>query len=202
MGTRARTQVDGERFIHKELWRVVGRQLDRSAQFPQGSMYDDMIAMVFAFHAFEAYLNYVGEHLAPEIWKDERKFFQGNSYRGFDGKVRKVLELCEIAEPARDGQPYSTVWLLKDLRDVVAHGKVERVTGVVEHSIDEEPPWMTTALDRMVTAENAQRASEDILAVAMIIHEAARSKVSDIWFGRGPFDGVLAHSERSKTVAT
>jgi hypothetical protein len=46
--------------------------------------------MVFAFHTLDAYLNYAGEHLAPEIWQNEGEFFAKQPYRGFDGKIRKV----------------------------------------------------------------------------------------------------------------
>ena len=49
--TRVETTYDGEHFLHKELWRVVDRQIAHSERFPQGSLYDDMIAMVFASRA-------------------------------------------------------------------------------------------------------------------------------------------------------
>src|SRR6476661_401985 len=121
MGAPVRTDIEGSRFLHKELWRVVARQLEHGQSTPAGAFYDDLVAMVFALHALEAYLNYVGEHLAPRIWKDERNFFHNEPYRGFDGKIRKILELTHIAEPERDQRPYSTVWLLKDLRDQISH---------------------------------------------------------------------------------
>src|SRR5688572_20133205 len=101
MSTRVQTTVEGERFIHKELWRVVERQLDHAKRIPSGAFYDHLVAMTFAFHTLEAYLNYVGEKLAPDIWKDERNYFRKEPFRGFDGKVRKVLELVGVAEPAR-----------------------------------------------------------------------------------------------------
>ena len=61
-----RTSVEGERFLHKDLWRVVERQLDHALGTPRGAFYDDLVAMVFALHALEAYLNFVGERVAPE----------------------------------------------------------------------------------------------------------------------------------------
>ena len=67
MGQRVITSVEGERFIHKELWRVVIRQLEHAKANPSGAFYDDLVAMTFAFHALEAYLNYVGEKLAPDM---------------------------------------------------------------------------------------------------------------------------------------
>ena len=201
MKVRVRTTVEGERFIHKELWRVVMRQLDHAKRVPAGAFYDDLVAMVFAFHALEAYLNYVGGKLAPNIWKDERNYFRKEPYRGFHGKIRKLFELAGLPEPARDTRPYSTVWLLKDLRDLMAHGKVEKISDVFDHSRDEESPWVQTPLGSLVTEVNAQMAQDDLKSVAQAIHDAARSKIDDIWFGTVPFEGVLQYNDASSRIA-
>ena len=202
MGT-TRTLVEGERFLHKDLWRVVERQLDHSTAMPMGAFYDDLVAMVFALHALEAYLNFVGERIAPEIWKDEREYFRKERYRGFDGKVRKVLELVGIAEPSRDVRPYSTVWLLKDLRDVIAHGKPIRFSNVVEHGMDEEPSLTHSPLRDVVSRENAERARDDVRAFADAIHAAAIPKLKhEIWFGLSAFGGTFQYSSGHTTFAT
>jgi len=143
---KARTLIEGERFLQKDLWRVVERQLEHATLVPTGAFYDDLVAMVFALHALEAYLNFVGERIAPDIWKDEREYFRKTPYRGFDGKVRKVLELSGLAEPSRDVRPYSTVWLLKDLRDLIAHAKPMRFGSVVEHESNDKPSLLHSPL--------------------------------------------------------
>ena len=109
------TTHEGENFTHRLLWCVVARQIENAKAQPNGSLYDDMAAMVFAFHAFEAYLNFLGIRLAPDLWNDERNFFRKEPYRGFEGKVRKISELCQLVEPERQARPYSTIWNLKDL---------------------------------------------------------------------------------------
>ena len=203
MNTRVITTVEGERFIHKELWRVVLRQLEHAKKMPSGAFYDDLVAMTFAFHALEAYLNYVGEKLAPEIWKDERNYFLKQPYRGFDGKIRKVFELTGLSEPKRDTRPYSSVWMLKGLRDLMAHGKVERITDDFEHDAEEQSPWVRTPLDFLVTEANAEIARNDVASITKSIHDAARPKVDDVWFqSAGPFEGVLQHNEGSSRIAT
>jgi hypothetical protein len=200
--TRARTTVEGERFLHKDLWRVVERQLEHAMGTPKGAFYDDLVAMVFALLALEAYLNFVGERIAPEIWKDEREFFRREPYRGFDGKLRKVLELVGIAEPARDVRPYSTVWLLKDLRDLIAHAKPMRFGSIIEHRVDEEPSIFHSPLRDVITHENAERARDDIKTFIESIHAAAIPKVNDIWFGPAAFGGMLQYSSSHGTIAT
>jgi hypothetical protein len=48
-----RTKIEGERFLHRELWRAVGRQLEVAAQYPAGSFSDYLVAMTFAFHTLD-----------------------------------------------------------------------------------------------------------------------------------------------------
>jgi len=199
---KVRTEIEGERFIHKELWRVVERQLEHSKRIPTGAFYDNLVAMVFAFHAFEAHLNYVGGLLAPDIWKDERNYFRNQPYRGFNGKVRRVLELVDVPEPDRSARPYSTVWLLKELRDLMAHGKVEKFSAVIEHVAGTEENRMPSNLDPLITADNAQRAHDDILAVSQTIHDAAHPKIEDVWFGRHAYKGAIQHGQGSTRLAT
>jgi hypothetical protein len=198
----ARTLIEGERFLHKDLWRVVERQLEHAAGTPRGSFYDDLVAMVFALHALEAYLNFVGGRLAPDIWTNEREYFKREPYRGFEGKVRKVLELAALPEPGRDARPYSTVWFLKDLRDLIAHAKPFTFNSIVEHTVDVEPPLNRTSFDALVSRENAERARDDIKAFAEAIHAAARPKVNDLWFGEAPFGGTIQYSSGHTTLAT
>jgi hypothetical protein len=199
---KAHTLVEGERFLHKDLWRVVERQLDHATAMPTGAFYEDLVAMVFALHALEAYLNFVGERVAPDIWKDEREYFRREPYRGFDGKVRKVLELVGISEPPRDVRPYRTVWLLKDLRDLIAHAKPIRLDGVLEHSASEEPAPPRSPLRDVVTHENAERARDDVQTFADTIHAAALLNVKDIWFGKSAFGGTFQYSSSHTTIAT
>ena len=202
MGAPVRTVIEGRRFLHKELWRVVKRQLEHGKSVPAGGFYDDLVSMVFALHAFEAYLNYVGEHLAPDIWQDERNYFRKEPFRGFDGKVRKVLELAQIAEPTRDLRPYSSVWLLKSLRDQISHAKPEDFAHAIEHDSDTVLPFHHTPLDEIVTRANAEQAHIDIETFAQVIHTAAKTNVDDIWFGLVPFGGPLQYSGGSTTLAT
>jgi len=157
--------------------------------------------MVFAFHTLEAYLNYVGELLAPEIWADERRFFSKRPYRGFDGKLRKVLELVELAEPDRGARPYQTVWLLKEFRDTIAHARPEHFGNTVDHLADTEPSLHKTPLDSLVTEELADRAKTDIEQFIEQIHASARSKVYNVWFGSVALSGPLQFSSGSTRLA-
>lgn len=197
-----RTQIEGERFLHRELWRVVERQLEHAASNPQGAFYDDLVAMVFALHTLEAYLNFSGERLAPDIWKDERNYFRNEPYRGFQGKLKKVMELAGMPISDTTGRPNSTIELLKRLRDLIAHAKPEKINQIIEHPVDEEPDFHTTTLGMLITNDNVIIAKEDIEQFIELLHEYAKRKTTDIWFQGKALSGPLQYNTRHTTRPT
>lgn len=147
------TTYKGRSFLHRELWRVVHIQGEIIEERKgRGAFYNDLIAMVFALHTVEAYLNFVGELLAPAIWKDERNYFRKEPYRGFEGKMRKVMELVSLPWTA-DVRPLKTVLDLKELRDLIAHPKTEHMGGSAKTSGKGlHFPLAVPTLNKIVTA--------------------------------------------------
>ena len=155
--------------------------------------------MVFALHTVEAYLNFVGELLAPAIWKNERKFFSKAPYRGFGGKLRKVLELISLPI-AEDVRPLKTVLELKELRDLIAHSKTEQVSGSVKTPGKDVPPAPAEfTLYKKVTAGACATAIKDVEEFLESIHKAAKPHVHDIWFGPGALHGPPFYVGSSST---
>lgn len=204
MTMKLETTFDGESYVHKTLWTVMLRQMSSAEAQGVGSAYELLAGMVFAFHAFEAYLNYLGFKLAPEIWEKEREFFNEESYKGFYGKVRKVFELCGMEEPSRGKRPYSTIRSLKVLRDTIAHGKVEKIKRTVVHRVDERVPTLSWDLALQVSSKLAARAVADVDQVAKILHEAAKSRLptEDVWYGDLPFGGVHSYAKHKTTASS
>lgn len=195
-----RTAFEGETFNHRILWFIVSRQLKHANENAAGAMHDHLVAMVFAFHALEAYLNFIGERLAPDVWADERRYFGRSDYQGFAGKLKKVLELVGMAAPEKTTRPYSTVWLLKNLRDQIAHARTERYTFAVDHPPDENLTLHLKLFGGLVTKENAEMAHADIEAFADQIHDLARPKLTAI-VGDRAFRGMLSFGTHHGTVA-
>ena len=147
--------------------------------------------MVFASHTIEAYLNFVGERLAPAIWQDERNYFRKEPYRGLDGKLRKVMELVGLSWPEPVERPFTTILELKDLRDLIAHAKPEKFAGEIVHAEDTPAPFHVSMMRSMFTPkEKLTRAVYDVEQFLNQIHRLAEPQVKDVWFGkeavRGP----------------
>jgi hypothetical protein len=62
-----KTTYEGKELIHRRLWDIVEAEAKLATEKEQGWADPTLVAMVFAFHTVEAYLNYVGETLAPEV---------------------------------------------------------------------------------------------------------------------------------------
>jgi hypothetical protein len=146
-----KTTYDGKELTHRWLWSIVEAEAAIAKQRERNWLKPAAVAMVFAFHTVEAYLNYVGETLAPAIWRDERNFFRRPPYRGLNGKLRKVMELVGMAWPQPVNRPLQSILELKPLRDLIAHSRSEEIVGTVFHSEDElsfPPPSKLISNDR------------------------------------------------------
>src|SRR5580692_5004930 len=113
--------AEGEEYLHKETWRVVNRQFDPPDDRKKGATYDDLVAMVFAAHSLEGYLNFIGDKILPELWQKEREI-EG----GFEGKLARILQECGLNKFEKGRRPYSTVTELTTLRNNLAHPKTKK----------------------------------------------------------------------------
>ena len=64
--------------MHRLLWECCLRQsevAEIARKDKSGPLYFELSAMLMAYFTYEAYLNFLGERVAPEAWKDERTYF-------------------------------------------------------------------------------------------------------------------------------
>jgi len=99
-------EASGEEFIHKAVWQVVLRQLRHAKAHPKGALLDHLVAQVFVSHALEGYVNFLGEKVAPVLWKDERERF---AQTGLAGKLDVLHELCGLPLLTRGKRPW--LWI-------------------------------------------------------------------------------------------
>jgi hypothetical protein len=194
---RAVTSVEGEQFVHRELWRVVERQMDHAKANPTGRFYDNLVAMVFAFLSLEAYLNFAGARLDPDYWKNERAHF---AKTGFDGKLKKVLALVAVHHQAGK-RPFTTLQQLSALRDLVAHGKTMPIKRRIRHALGDPPLLDRAPLTDLVTERRTAIAVADVRNLAQKIHVGGKKAMAhDSWWGDGPFGGITMHVGGGTTV--
>jgi hypothetical protein len=181
-------EADSEEYLHKAAWQVVMRQIEHAETNQTGALYDDLVAMVFAFHCIEGYLNFVGSKIAPELWKHEKEIF---GRTGIAGKLNAICERCGVSMPDKGKRPYSTVSELKKLRDKMAHPKTYRANTKKEFAEDKPAPlFARTYLATLVSHKKALRAREDVKCIADEIHRAALSRFPHAGLGPDPLEGI------------
>jgi hypothetical protein len=84
---KAETTINGELYTHKLLWKCCIQQVeaaDEALKNSDSSFYFELSAMLLAYLTFESYVNFLGDRLAPEIWKSEKDFFNKPPYKGIN----------------------------------------------------------------------------------------------------------------------
>lgn len=180
---KVRREIVGEAFTHVYLWRACEELIKAGDeafknQEPR-SLYFYMSGMLMAYFAYEAYLNYVGSLVAPEVWKNERDFFNAKPYRGIEGKLRLIEERCRIPEIDKGKRPHQTIRNLGKLRSRLAHGKPERYKLVVLQEKGKTADMFPIKVYKLVTPKLAQRAKQDVGEFAKYLHDWISKFVDD-----------------------
>lgn len=196
-----KTEYELNTIPHRFMWQIVEEQATLASEPKEGWSKPALVAMVFAFHTVEAYLNFAGERLAPEIWQDEQKYFSKEPYRGWKGKLRKVMELVELHLRPEE-RPLKTIYELKELRDMIAHGKPKKLADEIVHPEGSEAPPAVSIFRSMFTPKDKlTTALCDVNQFLNQIHTRAAPKVkNDPWFGDDALCGPEANSFGSTTL--
>ncbi|MBC8423988.1 hypothetical protein H8E07_07675 [bacterium] len=114
--------ADETRTLHDILWSGADHLSRRPADEDPQPAVTVMGALMLTHAALEAYLNYVGAHIAPEVWADEKTTFTTTPYRGVLGKLNWLCEKLEL-EREWGAQPWQSLKALDTWRNKLAHGK-------------------------------------------------------------------------------
>lgn len=200
---RLTTKYEGIWYTHRLLWQIVDQQAALARERDREWVNFSLVAVTFAFHALEAYVNFAGEHLAPDLWADEQNSFRKEPYRGWKGKLRKALELTNVPwDP--DTRPLKTVIELQELRDSIAHGKAERFSGAFDHEadVDELMPALPNSKIRSMVLPKSRLDDvlDDVRSLLDRMHPAVAASVDDPFFKATAVGGPAAWMSRSTSL--
>jgi len=161
-----------------------------------------LAAIVFAAHALEDYVNFLGEKIAPERWRNEWVEFRQS---GTTGKPRALEEICCLEHLPAGKRPFSTVQKLKGIRDQIAHPRtlVNPVTSTHYREGKEPPLFRSSWVEKFATRQQAERAIADVEEIVRRLHEAACP-----WFpmleliGPDPLGGILGMRSTTAHLST
>ena len=141
-----------------------------------------------AFLAYEAFINYLGHVLAPELWADEKANFKG---KGLEGKLDAIVKKLHAYRWEKGANPYQAIKRLEAFRDMVAHGKVI----VSQYTTDQkndgthyryQHPW-----DEYLSLTEVSKARTYIQTFSQSLLEAARLVSDELHLIHDAYQGSL-----------
>jgi hypothetical protein len=195
MGT---TYLSEEIYTHEYLWRAAETLRDlASSQERQVYLYLPCLTM--AYLAFEAFVNFIGEVLCPDLWADEKTAFRGQGDM-IEAKIAAIIRELPGYEWKKGAPPYQFIKRLKHFRDVVAHGKVVRSEYVTTENEDGSHIRWTHAWDEFLEASSVERAMSSIKGFCQSLLLEARKHSDEPHLVFDAFSGSLASAEGSSKL--
>src|SRR5688500_4745565 len=107
MAVAERLVVSEELFTHRYLWDTATSLL-KAAQTHEESFPFLLSALLVAYAAYEAFIDYCGQILYPEVWTNEKAYFKGKG-DAVEAKVVKLLEFLSDIPWEKGKRPYQTI---------------------------------------------------------------------------------------------
>jgi len=186
------TKGTGEVYTYRFLWASAKHQYKLAKHHKQGRAYCCLSSMIMAYFTYESYLNFLGEFIAPEIWKEERVFFNSPEHKGTNGKLKKILEIINKPIFNKGERPYQTIKFLNTYRNSITHGKQEHFVFSAKHGHNSEPDMLNSDIMNSASLKNAERVLEDIQNMIEILHNNSKPFISDKKFPTKAISGVTA----------
>ena len=152
-----------EIYNHRILWMVAERNLQTATSSQKEATFHALGAMLLHFFAFEGYLNWLGNRIAPEVWKEEKEFFSRPPYRGSLGKYRFLAKVVRLPVPDVSHGPFQTAKDLLKLRDMAVHPKADAGNRLVKFADGNFPPHYGGRLAEKVSPRKAGRARDHLV---------------------------------------
>lgn len=135
---------DSRSYPHEILWRAAITTL-RTAKGEGEKVRPDhlgVLALLSGFLAFEGFVNLVGDEVASDVWREEKKFFSQGNYRGLNGKLEFLFSQFPGHRLVKGQNPFQTFQKVRVFRDSIAHARVYKYTEITEsEQAGLEVPW-------------------------------------------------------------
>jgi len=181
-----------EIYNHRILWKVADLNSQAATSPEKGAKYHALGAMLLYFFAFEGYLNWLGNRIAPEVWEEERKFFSCPPYQGSLGKYRFLAKILCLPSPDASSGAFQTAKELLKLRDMAVHLKAEAGDRLVKFAEGHFPPHYGGRLAEKVSPRKASRARDHLSELAEGLHRGANLAYPELVWENQAFGLSLA----------
>ena len=152
-------EIEEVNYPHEYIWRSACELLKYAETQHAVSYYFLLSSLLMYFMAYEAFLNYCGHSLRPELWEHEKANFKD---KGMEGKLKAIIGKLPDFSWRKHERPYITILKLNEYRDLVAHGKVVSYKYQTMRAADGIDFKFAMPWDEYITIEYAAMAKNDI----------------------------------------
>lgn len=186
-------KVSEEVYTHEYLWRAA-ETLHKHASLDRRHFYYRLSALMMAYLAFEAFINFIGEVMCPDLWAHEKDAFRGKG-DAIEAKIGAIVRQFPGYEWRKGEFPYQDVKKLKRFRDLVAHGKVIRSEYIAFPNDDEINFRWTHEWDEFIEPEQVARSISSVKTFSQSLLIEARKYCDEPHLLFDAFEGALASAE-------
>lgn len=167
--------VEEELYSHESLWRSSSALTSRLDEDLDDSHHLLIPALLTTFLAYEAFINFAGHVVLPDLWADEKKNFRG---KGIEGKLSMIVSSLPSLHWRKGESPYQNVRQLEVFRDLVAHGRVVVTKYKTIQQRDGSHFRFEHTWDEYLSQSSVLKARHDVQAFCQMLVVALR-RVSD-----------------------
>lgn len=184
------SSIEEEIYTHEYLWRSSSRLLAHAEAKADGSIYFLLPCLLVSIMAFEAFVNFCGFVLLPEVWKEEKKHFKG---KGIEGKLNEIVARLPNFVWRKGEPPYQRIRNLEDFRAIVSHGKVVATQYIAEQKDDGSHFQFKHSWDTYLSVDAVKVARTDIKAFCQSLLIELRKHTDHLHVNFDAFEGSLAN---------
>ena len=191
-------EVESVSNTYEYLWSACEKSLQDAGNTSGSPWYYYFTAMTMAYFCYEAFLNHLLLHIAPDIWNEEREYFSKSPYKGTEGKLRKVCDIARLPFPDKGSRQYQQIKLLQELRDFVAHGKTEKHNSVIQATSGCDTLIVQSTLEKLVTKDNACHAIPALKEFIITLNGQVQERTFCDHLALQPLQGISYHVTSSE----
>lgn len=194
---RSSCAVEEEIYTHEYLWRSASMLVEKAEAEEQVSYHLLLPALMMSFLAFEAFVNFCGFVLLPELWREEKRHFKG---KGLEGRLGALDERLPTFSWQKGQRPYQTIRNVESFRDFVAHGKVLASQYIAEQKEDGSHFRFKHAWDDYLSPEAVKSGRADIKSFCQSLLIEVRKESDHLHLNFDAFEGSLASGSSDSKV--
>ena len=188
-------QVNEEIYTYVYLWNASQKLLSCSKSSDSRDVHLDISALLMAYLAFEAFVNFCGYILLPSLWENEREYFRKKPGPEIENKISELLTVLKDFDWKKGERPYQSISTLRSFRDSVVHGKVQTSSFTTDKKADGSHIEWNLSWFQHIDEQTMEQTISDVRAFCNSLLQEMRKHATHPQLRHQIFEGPVGHAE-------